>query len=65
MRIEVRTLLNGKPSSPNKAKLRNLSITLTKLDLTRMSDQGALSKHKPNPKLHELCDFDETHPKPK
>ena len=54
VREEVRTLLNHKRSSPSKDKLHNLSKTLTKLDLTRMTSQGVLSEHKPNPKLDEL-----------
>ena len=49
VREEVRTLLNDKPSSRSKTKLHNFSKTLTKLDLTRMSSQGALSKRKLKP----------------
>ena len=44
-RKEVWTLLNDLPSSPSKAKI-HFSKTLTKFDFTRISNEGALSKHK-------------------
>ena len=62
MREEVGTLLNDIPLSPSKAKIHNLSKTLTKFGL---SSKEALSKHKPNPKLDELHKLDEIHPKPR